>query len=360
MRIFKPDAETVPCIFDPSYGCYRGTHSHEAIPLIFGKRGSRQVRKWIKSILNPFLKSPPPFVCRAPRDAVVFFRPHKKGLILVSKDSDLVVKIFFQEEFSRLLKNETETLEYLKTTGFSKFLPIVRGSGEMEGGGFWQATHFYSNDLSLSSLRNKNAFLLRDIKDFVLSPMTEYYRAYPLRKVSFSQRLTELEKELSKAPFYPQVLPILETLKEEARSLDFEVCIGQIHFDLHAGNMLWNGRDLRIIDFEGSTGGLIFLDAFDFYRRYMEGSSLESFRFWRSVKRGSPLPPHFKEFLTRVNRWLGTELGCGPIPEEGAMMMLKLYALERLWLLFKLKSMDRFSDINGFERRLLLTSTHGK
>src|SRR5690606_26630107 len=106
-----------------------------------------------------------------------------------------------------------------------------------------------------------------------------------------------------------------------------------LHYDLHAGNVLRDGDQYSIIDWEGSPRGLVLIDGLDFYRRFAQ----------KKRKRFSKVE---EDIFKKFREWSAQHFDLY-INEESKDLHFVIYAMERSMILWETRKVDRFQDKNG-------------
>ena len=190
-----------------------------------------------------------------PTDSVIFFQPGRKRLIISSQKEGKVLKISVSPEQLSLLEGEIKELTFQNQSEFAPHSVKL-----LDYGPNWIMTSFCSNLDSVAGMP------ILELHDLVMPPMTKFYKAHGVHKI----RLTEWIKEAKlRAQGHPNIDLINKLISKIEEGPDFELLKGQLHFDLHHGNVLRDSSQLVIIDWEVSHPGLLLIAYFDFFRRFV-------------------------------------------------------------------------------------------
>lgn len=301
--------------YHPLYKVGVGKYSN--LDYIFGKDRSipfKNLRKF------KFFTFKAPF----PEDSVIFFQPERKRLIIASRNEGKVLKISVSPGQLSLLAGEIKELSHQNNSDFSAHSVKILDHGKN-----WILTSFCSN---LDSVAKMDILQLHDL---LMEPMAKYYRCHRLEKLSLHQWLEEVK---SRALGHPSSTIVEKLISRIQSSSDLELLKGQIHFDLHQGNVLRAKDQLTIIDWEVTQRGLLLVDYFDFFRRHSNKTkSIDS----------------LKMFYKKYQSWMKQfEI---VVPDDLELLTLDLYALERALLYWEKWKEDRFSDKKGFEYKIANT-----
>ena len=343
-EIRKQD-EVVTFHFHPMYRAYMGPDSSENIPRIFGasrlarwKRYGRKVRK-----KNSYPKT---FHATLPADSIIFIRPEKKGIIALSAKEDMGLKIFFNDYYTPLLDKE---IEALKVVQHLHFTPLVKGHGTTRNKGYWSLTNFCANTDALGLKADAEKFLLKNFMKLVMPGMTGFYQSMTPQKELLSQWLQRAKERANVHSSKSHLMELIAETEAESKAFpDFELLTSNIHFDLHAWNILSDHDQLSIIDWEGGFRGLVFIDFFDFSRRFLISHKWCAFFFKRFLKKKGTYPRALKESFEGFRKW-SLEKFAISIPAGAERLMILLYVLERTLILFEERALDRLRDRRAFE-----------
>lgn len=275
-----------------------------------------------------------------PKDSIIFFQEARQRLIVASQDEGRVLKISVLSGQLALLEGEIELLNFLQKTEFKDHSAKVLDHGEN-----WIITSFCSNHDSLLNEINPEAYLLEHMDTLIMGPMKKFYRAYEPRRVRLRSWIEEAKLRMKGHPSESQLRQLISNLEKFP---DLKLLQVQLHFDLHAGNILRNGEEINIIDWEVTTPGLAIIDYFDFYRRYLKTDQRENKAFWKFLAEGGAVPEKLGVFHDKFEKWQEENAG-----EKGLVFLL--YAVERTLIYFAKWGENRLSDQKGFEFQVAKT-----
>lgn len=332
--------------FHPMYRAYLSKDSLVNIPRVFGNSTLRRWKMyWRKARKkNDF---PETFEAYLPSDSVIFIRAEKLGLIALSSKKDAALKVFLNDYYTPLLDTEITALRAAEPLNFT---PKVKGHGVTANNGYWSLTNFCSNERALGTLSNPEKYLLKNFFHLVMPSMTAYYQATSPEVLKLDDWMIEAAPSIEKHPSRIDLETLVVRIKEEAKKFqNVELLRSNIHFDLHAWNILLGEEKMNIIDWEGGFRGLVLLDFFDFSRKYIIANKILKARLGRFMRGKvasypSVLRPAFKDF----QEWSQAHYSI-TIPDGSEKLLIYIYALERTLLLFNARNIDRLRDERGFE-----------
>lgn len=277
-----------------------------------------------------------------PENSILFFQPSRQRLIVVSPSEGKVFKISTSPFQLALRDNEINLLRHLEK---SEFAP--HSAKLLEVGPNWIVTSFCSNEDSLLNLPDLDLTLMKTMDPLIMGPMAKFYKAYNPERVKLVDWLDAAVKRTEGHPEQEKLLRVISHLRSEKQN--DEVLRGQLHLDLHAGNILKAGDKIVVIDFEVTHPGLILIDYFDFYRRYLKKSKKEQKSFFTFLaKKGKP-SNELQAFYGKYQQWLkafatqATELD----------LVFKIYALERVLIYWDKWKDNRLKDKKGLEFKVI-------
>lgn len=266
-----------------------------------------------------------------PTDSVIFFQPGRKRLIISSQKEGKVLKISVSPEQLSLLQGEIKELTFQNQSEFSPHSVKLLGHGPN-----WIMTSFCSNLDSVAQMP------ILELHDLVMGPMVKFYKSHGIEKILLSQWLIEAKKRAVGHPSQELVQKLISRLEAGP---DFELLRGRLHFDLHQGNVLRDGDQVVIIDWEVSHPGLLLVDYFDFYRRFMKKEKMPPEQIVSSLRNSS--------FFEKYSTWL--KLFNAEAPKGSESTLPILYATERSLIYFDKWKENRLQDKKGFEYQILST-----
>jgi len=352
--VLWPHAQVCSFSLHPLYGVGVTQDSIQKLPFVFGnsfvekmKLGWRYFRKlkWLNK---------DPFSLKAilPKDAIIFFRSNKGGLLVVSHEQNLALKLFFTEEAKSLLEDEIKTLHFLGSTSFAPYTANLVKHGTSKNGGRWVATTFCENSHPLNLEADHDRYLLNHMDQMVMPIMTHFYKAYRVDALDLGQWLKLAHERAQKLNFMEDVKPLFKIIeKESLRFPMYKVLKGQIHHDIHAGNILRDEKRVVIIDWEGSTQGLILIDVFDFLRRVVTHQK----SFWHFLGSNVSAPQEVVGIFKFYRQWAQENFEV-EIPDGSERLTLFVYVLERIFLLGEKRNINRLKDKSSFEYKAYQTS----
>lgn len=277
-----------------------------------------------------------------PEDSIIFFQPTRERLIIASPSEGKVFKISTSSFQLALRDNEISLLKHLEK---SEFAP--HSAKLLEVGPNWIVTSFCSNEDSLLNLPDLDLTLMKTMDPLIMDPMAKFYKAYSPERVKLSDWLDKAVIRSEGHPEHEKLLRVISHLRSENKN--DEVLRGQLHLDLHAGNILKAGEQVVVIDFEVTHPGLILIDYFDFYRRYLNKTKKEQKSFFTFLARKGKPSAELQAFYSKYQQWLkqfsveATELD----------MVFKIYALERVLIYWDKWKDNRLKDKKGLEFKVI-------
>ena len=275
-----------------------------------------------------------------PDDAVIFFQPSRQRMIVASKRENKVFKISTSSFQLALRDAEISLLKKLET---SEFAP--HSAKLLEVGSNWIVTSFCSNKDSLLNKSNVEKYLLKNADPLIMNPMARFYRSQGTEKVHLNEWVKSARVRASGHPSESHILQCLDKIEAS----EVVLLRSLLHFDLHAGNVLKDCDNVVIIDWEVSHPGLVLVDYFDFYRRYLNKNKDEQKLFFAFFKGEGDVPPLLAEFYKKFEKW-GQQFQV-PVPE--VKLVFWLYALERTLIYWDKWKQDRVSDRKGLESKII-------
>ncbi len=262
-----------------------------------------------------------------PDDSVIFFQPSRQRLIVASEREGKVFKISTSPFQLALKDGEVKLLKHLEKSEFAPYSAKLLAEGNN-----WIVTSFCSNRDSLLNIPNVEEYLMEHMDHLIMAPMAKFYRAHELKKLKFRAYIESSQKRAVGHPGEKKILDFIGKMESQ----DVELLHGQLHFDLHAGNILKDGNQVTIIDWEVTHPGLILVDYFDFYRRYINKTKDQS-------------PEKLTTFHSKYQNWL-KPFGVEATNPE---VTLKLYALERTLMYWDKWKQNRLNDKKSLEFKII-------
>lgn len=324
-----------------------GEKSKPTVRRIFGTSRLGRLKNFGKNIFR-FKRGIPHLSMPFPDDSVVFVKPQRERLIIASKAENLLLKLVVREEHYHLFDEEVELLKKLEGTGFSDKVSRLRGEGMTSNGVRWLATTLADNSQSLQNHFSPEDFLADNLNELILEPMLGFYQVFPRKFYSVSDYLLEAKERTQGHPSAERLRTLVKACQKEAQRFErYEVIRGQLHFDLHAGNILYNGKELHFIDWEVNHPGLLLVDVFDAYRRCSNKERREERELHHFLQGRAETPLRLREIHQKYSRWMKKNFEAH-VPEGSEKLTLMLYVLERSLMYFEKWRVDRLSQ-KGFE-----------
>jgi len=300
-----------------------GVGKNSDLDYIFGRNRKLPLKNLRKF---KFFRFEAPF----PTDSVIFFQSGRKRLIIASQKEGKVLKVSVSPEQLSLLEGEIKELKHQNQSEFASHSVKL-----LDHGTNWIMTSFCSNRDSVVGMP------ILELHELVMGPMTKFYSSHDWKKVSLKEWLIEAKK---RAKGHPSILLIQKVISQLEQGPDFELINGQLHFDLHQGNVLRDKDHLVIIDWEVSHSGLLIVDYFDFYRRLVKEERIST----KDLSHGHVL----QDFYSGFQDWL--KLFGINLPAGHEKAILRLYSLERTLIYFEKWNENRLDDKAGFEFKVTL------
>lgn len=356
---YDPSAPESTFVFHPLYRVGVSEHSYQNIENTFGKSFFGRFRHNLGNLkkIDWLLYSRKKFVARLPSDSIIFFRSDKEGVIIVSQEKNIALKMFFDEAHIHNLDEEIKSLRSFEKTSFAPYAAQVLGDGTTSNGGRWLVTSYCSNSWALTNRPYHEKFLLRYFPNFVMPPLTHLYKSYQPRKIPVETWIREAHERSINHPSRKKIESALKKIsKLSAQSPGYEVLESRIHHDLHAGNILLDDNQIIIIDWELEVRGLVLVDIFDFARRYLQRHFLAriAFQFYLLGILKEP-PMLIKRTLKFYRNWSLVNFKMN-IPVGSEKLTFLVYAIERSLIYFEQRKLDRLKDRKGFEKRIVYWS----
>ncbi len=281
------------------------------------------------------------------QDMEVHWRHHKKGLIAISKEKNLVLKIFLDPKDKIRLNHEGTNLELFQGSPFAEHVPEYLGSGTTSNGAGWLLTDFCP-DPSFEGKRNVEKFLLKNMGKYFYPAMTKLYTGHGFKTYPAQEYLKNAKERLEGHPSKSKLLKLMDLIETELKKFpEYHVIETHIHHDLHRGNILTNGERVTIIDWEGMIRGLVLVDVFDFPKRYIKKNKFAQWFLLHSLKKGL-----VKRFFQEYRQWAQQEFSA-IVPEGSEKLSFMLYVLERSLNTWEGRKVDRIKNKKDFEYKLL-------
>lgn len=279
------------------------------------------------------------FQAQFPEDSVIFLQPSRQRIIISSQKHNRVYKISTSP--SQLSLKDAE-IDLLKDLEKSEFAP--HSAKLVDYGDNWIVTTFCPNRDSVNYKTDKEKYLLDHSDTLIMEPMAKFYRSRGLQKLNIIQWKEEVRAKLKNHPLEQQLVTKIDKIKN-----DFHVLKSQIHLDLHSGNFLIDNDHVTIIDWEISHPGLVLIDFFDFYRRFLNKDKFEKKLFSEYLKGKKPASGNLLVFYNKYKKWLKQF----DIQAEDLRFIILLYSLERTAIYWEKWKENRLSDQKGFEKIII-------
>ena len=334
--------------FHPFYRVGLSGQSTQSIEALFGKSRVGRFKNFRRNLRKFSWVRAPYLTIKAslPQDSVIFFQDKRQRMIIASPKEEKVLKISISESQLQLLNGEIALLKFLQKTPFKDHTAKLVDHGEN-----WIITSFCSNQDSLLNEKCPEALLLEKMHTLIMNPMQKFYQSYGEKKLGVKGWLAEVSKRIEKHPSREILENILQAITLQKKSLpELELLYVQLHFDLHAGNILRDGDTVSIIDWEVTTPGLVIIDYFDFYRRYLKVDPQENKAFWEFLKGNGEAPPKLRAFIQKFIEW--QKQFDVLMPSGSERLVFFLYAIERSCIYFEKWGENRLSDRKGFEFKI--------
>lgn len=319
--------------------------------------GSALLPKLLKLSRNLFKKNTFKFQSikfNLPKDAIVFFRNDKQGIIVSSYSKKTVTKVFYKSPHVQLLNEEIQNLKEIGKTSFSNYVPRLINEGITSNGARWMTTSFRSNAKAIGNRLDRNKFFITNFSSLILPAISEFYLTSSPKVTKLNEWLERVEKRIETHPSKEGLEILISSLKKVYENFpQYEVIESNLHNDLHAGNVLVGENEITIIDWEGIIRGLVIIDFVDISRRYLNQYKKEARAFHLFMSGGEALLPSPVQILMdNYGCWARNALKAH-VPEGSERITFILYAIERTLILFEKKGVDRLKDARGFEARIL-------
>lgn len=276
-----------------------------------------------------------------PPDSVIFFQPSRQRLIITSQKEGKVLKITLSDFQLALKDGEVKLLKHLERSDFAPHSVNL-----LEEGSNWIVTSFCSNRDSLLNINNVETYLMKHMDPLIMGPMEKFYRANEIKKIQLSDYILSAKKRMSG---HPDEVLLSKLINEVSKEADIEILHGQLHFDLHAGNILKDEDQVVIIDWEVTHPGLILIDYFDFYRRYLNKNKFEQKLFSSFMRGEGKMSENLADFYAKYENWLKPFEVKAPHPR----LIFLLYSLERTLMYWDKWKENRLKDKKGLEFKVI-------
>lgn len=193
----------------------------------------------------------------------------------------------------KLLKGEITLLKFLQDTSFKTHTANLIDYGDK-----WIITSFCSNRDSLLQEKVPVAYLLENMHELIMEPMAKFYQTHNPQVLTLEEWLQEAKLRMSGHPNSELLNKLIAAIQKEMKGPDeLKLLLVQLHFDLHAENILRDRDLISVIDWEVTTKGLALIDFFDFYRRYLKTDRREAATSTSILKRKEKLRRSLSLFL---------------------------------------------------------------
>lgn len=334
----------VELTFSRDFGVFCQKGSSNSIERMFG----RNTRYKIFLKLRTYFKTNQSIKLPVPSDAIVVSKLEKYRVIIASAKYKIVLKLCLTPDNDHLINNEIESFEKLKKSEFRPHINEVLSHGMTDNTVRWMAVSFNENYNSLSEISSPETYLFENASKY-LCLLKNFYEFNNPKKLSVEDWLQNARYYSLNHPSKEKLLKLLDKVEEQSLNYPgIELIETQLHFDLHKGNIL-QSKEITFIDWEMSTRGLMLVDMFDFYRRFIYTRAWEKFKFFLFM-RGylKTAPSSLKSFFIRANESLN--LKSHQVGTE--RLMTYIYVAERVILYHKFGEVDRLVK-KGFESDLL-------
>ncbi|MFP5385351.1 MAG: phosphotransferase [Bacteriovoracia bacterium] len=303
------------------------------LDFIFGKKRKLPFKNLRK--FNFFtLKAP------FPEDSVIFFQPSRKRIIVASHSENKVLKISISPSQLTFKDKEVELLKHLETSEFATHSAKV-----LEVGSNWVVTSFCSNSDSLLNIPDVEEYLLNNLNPLIMEPLAKFYRSQGIEKINLADWISKAKRRAVGHPSEEQINKRLD----EIEVTDATLVKSLLHFDLHAGNVLKDKENVVIIDWEVSRPGLVLVDYFDFYRRYLYKDDREQKLFFAFLTGKGEVPQKLKMFFEKFEGW-SKQFG---VEGLNVKLFTWLYAIERTLIFWENWQENRLKDKKGLESKII-------
>lgn len=322
--------------WNPTYQVAARAESQATIKHIFGESVLGRMKNFGRNtfkLKKPFRK----IEARFPQDAVIFYKPGRERLIMASKSRNLLLKLVVKKDQFVLFDEEVKLLKSLENTEFSSHVSQVVAGGITSNEVRWIATTLGDNSESLQNFFGPEKNLLKNAEDIILKPMAKFYQLNDLKRIKLHAWLELASVRVQNNPNRDQLLKFIEKINAYP---DTDLLEGQLHFDLHAGNILFDGKKSTFIDWEVTHRGLILVDVYDAYRRVLNTSWWEERKFFKGVE-----SENLRKLTESYHRVFN-------VSSESKLNMM-LYALERTLIYQEKWQANRLGQTKGIEYKII-------
>lgn len=326
--------------FNKKYKVYASKDSAETLKRLFGNHFKISLRNKIRSI---YAVKPSSQVFALPDDSILISKLEKDRVIIASAKNKIVLKLCLVPQNFYLIESEIKAYEEIKNSSFAPFVNVIHQHGVTSNNIKWIAVSFNENYEALSGEAYPEKLFLNNVSEF-LAPMKLFYEAHGAQELSLAKWLKMSKEIISVHPSGYKLKKLIEFIENESQKFpQIKMIDSQLHFDLHAGNLL-KSKTLTYIDWEMSARGLILIDMLDSYRRYLNKSKFEKWKFYSFMKGDKRMPPEKMEsFFQDLNGIFGH------FPKGSEKILFCVYIVERVLIYYRsFGKVDRLSQ-KGFE-----------
>lgn len=280
----------------------------------------------------------PNFSLHVPKDAEIYLRPEKNGVIVVAPKEKKVLKLFLDKISVEQLDREIEVLKKVRGTEFEPYTNKFIESGSV-GEGRWLLVEFMQQEKPIDE-----NYLFEHARS-VMDKMGLFYKVYGTKMISASSWLKDIDKDIQKHPKASDLFFVKDLIKKEIEKVgDVDLVISTLHADLHKENIMLTKDGEKIFDWEGTCESLVLMDYFDFFRRHQTQLG-KTTNILKEVLKNDHFFSHFRSWY-KLN--FGIELG-----QEKMRLLFLIYALDRTCSLMRL-SPPRYTKEHLYEMKMIL------
>lgn len=334
--------------YHPLYRVGLSSRSTPTLKALFGEDTHARIKNLAGNLRKfDWIKAPYTSIEAAlPEDSVIFFQEKRQRLIIASFSEKKVLKISTLEGQLKLLKGEITLLKFLQDTSFKTHTANLIDYGDK-----WIITSFCSNRDSLLQEKVPVAYLLENMHELIMEPMAKFYQTHNPQVLTLEEWLQEAKLRMSGHPNSELLNKLIAAIQKEMKGPDeLKLLLVQLHFDLHAENILRDRDLISVIDWEVTTKGLALIDFFDFYRRYLKTDRREGRNLYKYLKKEREAPSKLESFFKKFLNWQNDfDL---KTTNDSMRLYFYLYALERTLIYYEKWGENRMADERGFEFKI--------
>lgn len=326
--------------FNRMYRAYMSEDSVQNIPKLFGASLWWRLKKYAKKIRKK-VTLPESISLSLPKDSIIFVRPQKNGIIAISYQKNVNIKVILDTDFLFMLQYEVDALNVLKGRDFA---PQIKGAS-LEGN-YWLVTDCSVNSTPLLMKPKPEDYVLNHFEELLLPKMSAFYQDSLYKKENFLQWIDRSQERIKNHPSKDKLQSYIDKLKklpvEETTPF---LMSSMIHFDLHAGNILSDEGKLTIVDWEGGARGLVMMDFFYLAKRIIKADR----KLKKKFLEGNLDIESLKIANVLYMKWLKNSFGL----ELNRPLSLDVFSmtslLEQALVLYEDRRIDIVAEDNGFE-----------